>query len=95
MKEHEFGILTKTCATAAVALLFVVAIINMADGEVPHPRAFWVVVAGLVCFSIAKLSVIGRGRLVSFGSGPMSQGMANAYRFGYWLMGVGILVTFL
>jgi hypothetical protein len=95
MREHAFGIVTKTCATAAVALLFVAAFMNMADGAVPHPRRFLVVLAGLACFSIAKMSVIARGRLVSFGSRPMSQAMANVYRFGYWLMGVGILVTFL
>ena len=95
MREHAFGIVTKTCATAAVALLFVAAFMTMADGAVPHPGGFLVVLGGLACFSIAKMSVIGRGRLVSFGSRPMSQAMANAYRFGYWLMGVGILVTFL
>ncbi|HEX5109619.1 MAG TPA: hypothetical protein VFV95_14295 [Vicinamibacterales bacterium] len=95
MREHEFGILTKTCATAAVALLFVVAVQNMAAGNVPHPRAFPVVLLGLVCFSIGKLSVIARRRWVSFGSGCMSMPMANIYRTGYWLMGVGILVTFL
>jgi len=95
MREQAFGLLTKTCATAAVALLFVAALRNMADGFVPHPRAFWVVLAGLVCFEIGKMSVIARGRLVSFGSGHMSEGMGNVYRFGYWLMGLGILVTFL
>jgi hypothetical protein len=95
MREHAFGLLTRTCATAAVALLFVAAFRNMADGDVPHPRAFWVVLAGLVCFAIGKMSVIARGRLVSFGSVHMTESTGNVYRFGYWLMGLGILITFL
>jgi hypothetical protein len=95
MREHAFGWVTKICTTAAVALLFVVAILNMADGMVPHPRQLSVVLAGFVCFAIGKTSVIARGRLVSFGSGHMSEGIANVYRFGYWLMGLGILLTFL
>jgi hypothetical protein len=37
--------------------------------------------------------VILRHRLVSFGAKPMTEGMANLYRAGYWLMIVGVLAT--
>jgi hypothetical protein len=50
-------------------------------------------IVGLLLFLTAKISVI-RKRKISFGTGLMSEGMANLYRVGYWLMIVGILVTF-
>ena len=65
-----------------------------ARGEVRNPAAFGVALVGFALFSIAKLSVILRHRFVSFGSKPMTEGMANLYRAGYWLMIVGIPATF-
>jgi len=94
MRENELSLFSKVAITALVALGFVGAILNIANGRVAHPRAFWIVIAGLVLFLIGKRSVIAQGRWVSFGTWPMSETMANAYRLGYWLMAVGILVTF-
>ena len=69
--------------------------VNIAQGEVPHPAAFFVVIVGIVLFLVAKISVISRKKRVSFGPSHMTENMANAYRVGYWLMVVGILFTFL
>ena len=45
-------------------------------------------------FALAKLTVIWGGVVVSVGTRHMSEGAANAYRVGYWLMAVGVLLTF-
>ena len=94
MRENELSLFSKVGITILVALGFLAAVMNIANGRVPHPRAFWVVLAGLALFLIGKMSVIAQGRWVSFGTWPMSESMANVYRLGYWLMAVGILVTF-
>lgn len=69
------------------------AVINIRRGHVNHPGAFGVAVIGLVFFVIAKISVIPREK-ISFGTSQMSEGMANLYRVGYWLMVIGVLITF-
>ena len=95
MKENELTPVGKAGVVVLVTLACVAAISNIANGTVMNPRAFRIVLAGLVCFVIGKVSVIAQGRWVSFGTGLMSENMANIYRLGYWLMVVGILVTFL
>ena len=94
MRENELSLFSKVGITILVTLGFLAATLNIVKGSVAHPRAFWIVLAGLVLFIIGKMSVIARGRWVSFGTWPMSESMANVYRLGYWLMAVGILVTF-
>jgi len=94
MRENELSVFSKVGVIVLVALAFAAAFVNIANGVVVNPRAFWIVVAGLVLFLIGKGSVIARGRWISFGTGLMSENMANLYRLGYWLMAVGILVTF-
>jgi hypothetical protein len=42
----------------------------------------------------AKLHVISTNRLISFGTKYMSLPIANCYRLGYWLMALGVLLTF-
>jgi hypothetical protein len=69
------------------------AVINIKRGHVNHPGAFGIAIVGLLLFLTAKISVI-RRKKISFGTSLMSEGMANLYRGGYWLMVVGILVTF-
>jgi hypothetical protein len=69
------------------------AVINIKRGHVNHPGAFGIAIVGLLLFLTAKISVI-RRKKISFGTSLMSEGMANLYRVGYWLMLVGILVTF-
>ena len=94
MRENKLSLFSKVGITVLVALGFLAAILNIVNGSVPDPRAFGIVLTGFVLFIIGKLSVIAQGRWVSFGTWPMSESMANVYRLGYWLMAVGILVTF-
>jgi hypothetical protein len=94
MRENEFTAFTKVGVWVLVALAFLAAIWNIVHGAVRNPGAFWIVLAGFVLFAVGKVSVIAKGRWISFGAGVMSANMANMYRLGYWLMAVGILVTF-
>lgn len=83
---------------AATVLLLIGCVISalhhLSTGNVPTPGAFLVTVVGFLLFSAAKLSVIARGRWVSFGTAAMSASFANAYRLGYWLMVFGLVATF-
>jgi hypothetical protein len=94
MKEYDLGWAGKSAAVVAVVMLAIAALLNLSRGEAPHPGAFSITLAGLALFAVAKLSVILRTRLVSFGPRLMSPAMANLYRAGYWLMAVGIIATF-
>ena len=94
MRENELSKVGKAFLTGIVILLAVVAAIRLGRGEVRHPGSLWIVALGLILFLIAKLSVIFRGKWISFGSRPMTDGMGNTYRLGYWLMIVGILIMF-
>jgi len=94
MRENEMGPVGKIATAVLLALVAVSALVNIMRGHVPHPLAFIVVLVGFALFLIAKLSVVARKKWVSFGSGLMGSGMANLYRVGYWLMVVGVLVTF-
>ena len=48
---------------------------------------------GFACFLAAKLSVLRRGVSISWGSRGMSPGYAQLYRAGYFIMGVGALMS--
>jgi len=67
---------------------------NVARGTVPVPAAFLLTLVGFLLFAAAKVSVIAHGRWLSVGTAAMTPAFANAYRLGYWLMLVGVLVTF-
>ena len=54
---------------------------------------FGITLVGFVLFAIAKLNVVLRGRLVSFGSGGMSGRMRAVYRLGWVLMTIGTTLT--
>ena len=95
MRENEFSVFGKSAIVLLVALIVFTAIVNIARGEVQHPAAFFIVLVGLILFLFAKLSVISRKNLFSFGPSQMTENMVNAYRVGYWLMVVGILLTFI
>lgn len=69
------------------------AVVNINRGHVNHPEAFGIAIVGFLLFLTAKISMI-RRKKISFGTRLMSEGMVNFYRIGYWLMVVGILVTF-
>jgi hypothetical protein len=53
-----------------------------------------IVLIGFLLFLVGKLSVILHKQRISFGTRLMSERMANCYRLGYWLMAVGVLITF-
>ena len=48
---------------------------------------------GLLCFIIAKLSVIKKGKLITFGSFQMSSLHKKLYKTGYLLMIIAFLFT--
>ena len=48
---------------------------------------------GLLCFIIAKLSVIKKGKLITFGSSQMSSLHKKLYKMGYLLMIIAFLFT--
>ena len=94
MRENELSQVGKVLVSAIVVVASVGAAIRLGRGEVRHPELLWIVALGLILFLIAKLSVILRGKWISFGSRPMTDAMGNTYRIGYWLMIVGILIMF-
>jgi hypothetical protein len=94
MTENEFTLSSKTAIVLLVLWIVIGAALNIQRGEVRHPLAFVAVIVGFVLFAATKLCVIAGGKRISFGTSRMTEGMANAYRVGYWLMIVGTLVTF-
>jgi len=50
---------------------------------------------GLACLTVPKVSLYRRGIWLSFGSGLMSRGYASLYKVAYVLMGVGVLLMLL
>lgn len=94
MKENRISLVGRLFIYVIIGLAALSALYNIGTGRVVRPTAFLVVLAGFVLFFISKLSVISRGRLISYGSKPMSENMGNLYRTGYWLMIAGLLYTF-
>jgi hypothetical protein len=95
MKENDLTPFGKIAILLAILLIFASVGTNIVQGNVAHPAAFWITSGGFLLFVIAKMSVILHKRWVSFGSSQMTENMANLYRLGYWLMAVGILLTFI
>ena len=94
--ENEFSKFGKL----AVTLLFVVPAIvitihNILIGEVSSPYAFTITIFGLILFIISKASLISKRIWISFGTKNLTENMAILYRLGYWLMAVGIILTFI
>lgn len=92
--DEELAPLGKVGILLLLALAAITAAFHIATGQVPTPGAFWITGLGFALFASAKIAVIARGRWISFGTGAMSDGVANLYRAGYWLMILGVLVTF-
>ena len=95
MKENQLSPIGKVIVVIGIVGLALVAGMNIARGDPQRPMAFAITLLGFVLFLAAKLSVVRRRGWISFGTDLMSPGMADAYRVGYWLMGIGILATFL
>jgi hypothetical protein len=94
MRENQLSIVGKVLVSLVVVAVSVGAAIRLGRGEVRHPELLWIVALGLIVFLVAKLSVILRGKWISFGSRLMTGVMGNTYRIGYWLMIVGIVFMF-
>jgi hypothetical protein len=94
MRENELSKVGKVLISVIAVVLLGSAAIRLARGEVRYAELIWIVALGLVLFLIGKLSVISRGKWISFGSRHMTNAMGNTYRAGYWLMIVGILFMF-
>ena len=69
-------------------------ILNIYRGVVPEPRFFLLNLVGFSLFLIGKISMLKKGKMVSFGSKKLSASAKNLYKIGYWLMIVGVLSTF-
>ena len=93
-RENELSIFGKTALTALVILAAFSALSNIYRGAVPSPGYFIIALVGFGFFLFAKALVISKGVSLSFGTRHMPNWTANLYRFGYWLMAVGIICTF-
>lgn len=93
-KENQFSWLSQGLVYLILVTAAGSAVLNIYQGTAINPEAFWLVVAGFVSFLISKIMVISSGKLVSFGTKHMQPIAGNFYSFGYWLMIVGILLTF-
>ena len=97
MKENELSKPAKIIVGAGIAILLALsattAFQNAAHGVVGRPWALSIVLIGFLCFFFPKLSIIRGKKLVSFGTGFMTEHQANFYRAGYFLMVVGLLLS--
>lgn len=82
------------CIAAWLLLEALTATANAVQGVVPRPSCSAVILVGFLLFLFPKLHVVRHTRRISFGSALMTEGQGNLYRFGYFLMGAGSLLTF-
>ena len=68
---------------------------NIIKREVANPYAFTICLLGFGLFLISKVYQFRNGTLVSFGTKRLTENMANIYRLGYWLMAIGLILTFI
>ena len=94
LNENMPSKLTQLLIYSAVLIIAYLAITNIFQGNVHHPKSFFIVIAGFILFLVAKASLILKGKPISFGSKQMTAAMANTYRIGYWLMCIGTIGTF-
>jgi hypothetical protein len=97
MKENELSKPVKVILGVAIVIAVGIALRavaqNAVNGVVTRPWALGMVF-GFVCFLLPKLAVVREKKLVSFGTGPMTNRQENFYRLGYFLMGLGVLLAF-
>ncbi|MBI5589569.1 MAG: hypothetical protein HY881_03705 [Deltaproteobacteria bacterium] len=93
--ENEFSPFGK----AVVIILLVVSTVyisihNIIKGSVANPYAFTICLLGFLLFLISKVSQFSKRALVGFGTSHLTENTANFYSIGYWLMAVGLILTF-
>ena len=95
LRESEFTLISKIFVVLFIVSAAGLVMVNLWRGEVRDPSAFILTLVGLLLFVVAKLSVMRGKAMISLGTRTMAPDSANLYRLGYWLMIVGILLTFL
>lgn len=94
--ENELSRFAKTALVFLVIIpVLFITIQNIFRGEVHHPYAFIICLVGFALFLISKISIISHRKWISFGTKHLTENMANFYRLGYWLMAVGLIITFI
>jgi hypothetical protein len=93
--ENELSFVGKAAAIIllVVPVLFIT-VRNIIISEVANPYAFTICIVGFLLFLISKISLFRKGSLFNFGTKRLSENMGNLYRLGYWLMAVGLILTF-
>lgn len=81
----------------AVMSVLVFAVVVVGLGLILHPALTgWLSVvlllSGLACLTISKVSLYRQGIWLSFGPGRMTRGCASLYKVAYLIMGVGVLL---
>ena len=94
-RENEFSIFGKTAIYILLIIIAISSAFNIIKGVAPNPYFFLIVAIGFSLLLVAKISVLAEGVKFSFGTEKMSNLNSNLYRFGYWLMVVGTIFTFI
>lgn len=94
--ENELSFFAKAAVIILLVIpVFFITALNIIIGEVANPLAFVICIVGFLLFLIPKISLFRKGVLVSFGTKRLTENMGNLYRLGYWLMALGLILTFL
>jgi len=93
-KKSALVNMTLSYAPIGVGVLLAI----LLPGAMRNPNPYFVAAiafytVGFVLFAAAKVQNIRKGYLVSFGSAQMSGWQRWAYRLGYFLMAIGVLLT--
>jgi hypothetical protein len=92
-KRHLWGIDTDPMA---VMLVLGLTVASTSLALLQHPSIpFILIISGLACLILAKLSLYRQGIRLSFGSALMSRRYASLYKVAYVLMGIGVLLMVL
>lgn len=94
MKEYQLSIIGKSLCTLLIVAIAINSLTNIFTGKISNPYMFFITLVGFLVFLYSKFSVFRQKIWLSFGTEKMTECMANCYRVGYWLMVVGILLTF-
>jgi len=93
-KKNELSLFSRGLIYTGLLYIGTSATINIFQQTVVSPDFFPVVLSGFILFLTAKIQVLIKGPLISFGCKSMATRVANIYRTGYWFMATGTLLTF-
>lgn len=93
--ENELSRFGKIIVSVALLICVIFSLAqNLINGTIPHPFSFVLCFFGFLLFFAAKTSLFLKGKWLSFGTKNLSENMANFYRIGYWVMAIGLVLTF-